>query len=334
VNQLAVGDGQGHFAPSHSVRQDAWLDAGDVDGDGAPELLSLETAEGTMRLHALRVDAQGALSSWGVTTSSTAWVYPFQFTRGSTLRVADFNGDGRRDFLFLQGESDSSTLCSQNADGTCTGQAIPQGYCQSAQDARDVDLDGDAVPELVFAVGPGCYHPGAVRLHRPRGATSSVVEFMVENPVSDVTFIDSDADGTKEVVVGANDVSVLGGNAAGGASHFDVGARVRALATGDFTGDGLADLAALNDRREVFLLVGQGGGRFERMPAPLATLPPRSIYWVARLHAIDFNRDGRDDLLVSGSLGVTLLTSSGTGFSPSKPFGETSESAAVGDGFL
>jgi hypothetical protein len=200
----------------------------------------------------------------------------------------------------------------------------------------DVDVDGDALPELLFAVGPGGYAPGFLRMDRVREmAVTPGAPLRVENPVHGVAFVDSNADGVKEVVIGAHDVTVLSASVVEADSHFDVGGWVRALAAGDFTGDGLADLAALNEQREVFLLVGQGGGRFERRATPLATLPPGKeplLPWGARMQAGDFNRDGREDLLVtSHSLGVTLLTSSDRGFTLSKPFGDSRASGSVGD---
>jgi len=334
VNQLAVGDGAGHFVPSHSVERGLSLDSADVDGDGAPELLALQRVEWTTHLHALHVDADGALSR-RLLVSTSADVYPVPAATGSSLRIADFDGDGRRDFLFLSGESDGSTFCLQNADGSCTPYAPNHGECHSAKDAVSLDVDGDTLPETLFAVDSGCAFPGHLGLYRVRRPTgTSRTMLRVENPVSDVAFIDGNADGRKDIVVGAHDVTLLDGSAAG-TSHFDVEGWVRAVATGDFNGDGLADIAALNERRQVFLLAGRGAGRFERVESPLATLPPERetrVPWAARMQAGDFNRDGRDDLLVtSHSLGVTLLTSSEQGLTASKPFGEVFTDGMVGD---
>ncbi|MFY0583962.1 FG-GAP repeat domain-containing protein [Cystobacter fuscus] len=135
--------------------------------------------------------------------------------------------------------------------------------------------------------------------------------------------------------MGAHDVSLVGlGGRWTNESHVELGGRVRALAAGEFTGDGRVDLAALDDRGQVLLLAGQGGGAFERSTTPLATLPlaQASARWSARMFSGDFNGDGRDDLLLSSSeLGVTLLSSSGFGYRASSPFAPGTSVMAVAD---
>ncbi len=333
MKTVAVGDGKGHFSTRALLPETASnlrLDAADLDGDGIDELLGFETIERqwTMRLHAFGPSADGTLST-RLVASLPQMVY------GAGVRMADLDGDGRRDFIFLNSGSDTSAVCFQEGNGACVMRELGHGYCQSAREVEPVDLEGDSAPELVFAVDPGCYVPGFVSVARVTGRTLATSSIQVKNPVSSVVFADANGDGRKDVVVGAHDVMLLGLDGTWTTeSHVEVGGAVRALATGDFTGDGLADLAALNERAELFLLVGQGQGTFERSASPLAifTPPQGPAPWSARLLSGDFNRDGREELLVTGQgLGVTLLASEGSGFQVSKPFPHDAHSAAAVD---
>jgi hypothetical protein len=333
MKTVAVGDGKGRFSTRRALPETAAglrLDAADLDGDGVNELLGFEAFERqwTMRVHAFGPNADGALST-RLVVSLPQMVY------GEGVRMADLDGDGRRDFIFLNSGSDTSAVCFQEGNGTCVTRGLGHGYCQSARDVEPVNLEGDSAPELVFAVDPGCYVPGYVSVARVTGRDLATSSIQVKNPVSSVVFADANDDGRKDVVVGAHDVMLLGLDGTWTTeSHVEVGGAVRALATGDFTGDGLADLAALNERAELFLLVGLGKGGFERSPAPVATLSPAEgvTSWSARLHSGDFNRDGREDLLVTGhGLGATLIASTGSGFQVSKPFLHDAHSAAVTD---
>jgi hypothetical protein len=328
TRRVAVGDGKGRFKPQSLPETNFHLQAGDLDGDGVNELLGLEfSGEGMTRVHAFGPTAEGALASRFIST-----VVGSEYAAG--VRIADLDGDGRRDFFFLGAGSDTSAICLQKADGTCVLQARYNGYCHRALDAEFVDLDGDAVSEVVLAVSSGCYMPGSLSVTRGLRGTLETSTVHVENPVSDAVFLDANGDGVKEIAVGAHAVILMGRDDTWTArSYVEVGGQVRALVGGDFTGDGRADLAALNEHRQVILLVGRGAGAFERSALPLATLPaPESGYWNARLASGDFNRDGRADLLISSrELGATLLSSSDSGFQLSSPFASGAYAAAVAD---
>ena len=111
----------------------------------------------------------------------------------------------------------------------------------------------------------------------------------------------------------ADTVSILLGNGDGtfqpAVSYF-VGTHANAVAFGDFNGDGKTDLVAATampsgDNEAVAVLLGNGDGTFQ--PAvyyPAANVPQ---------FVGDFNRDGHQDLAVTGEGGVSILLGNGAG---------------------
>jgi hypothetical protein len=159
---------------------------------------------------------------------------------------------------------------------------------------------------------------------------------------------DFDGDGKLELLVanpGSNNVGWLEGN---GNGSFNApvnnttgsGTSPRAIAVGDFNGDGKLDFAVANygnDRIGVFL--GNGNGTFQAQVTYASGDKPQGI-------AVgDFNRDGHLDLAVAssgtGAVVVMLGDSDGDGTFPTQvsyPTGTTPSSVAVadlnGDGYL
>jgi hypothetical protein len=121
----------------------------------------------------------------------------------------------------------------------------------------------------------------------------------------------------------------------GPTSPVAVGSPASAVAVGDFNGDGILDVAALNDVDpvgSVTILIGDGSGGFTARPAiPVGAAP----YAVA---VGDFNGDGILDLVTANQHGnnVTILLGNGDGTftqAPGSPVavGGTPHSVAVGD---
>src|SRR5215213_3527617 len=93
-------------------------------------------------------------------------------------------------------------------------------------------------------------------------------------------------------------------------TNFPVGARPRAVAVGDFNGDGRFDLAVANfTSNNVSILLGTGTGSFGAATNFPTGVGPRAV-------AVgDFNGDGRFDLAVANltSNNVSILLGTGTG---------------------
>jgi hypothetical protein len=183
------------------------------------------------------------------------------------------------------------------------------------------DFNGDGIPDLVTADsgsnsvtilmgnGDGSFRP-ATQSPVPSGRNPEFVtvgDFNSDNN-TDIA-VANYSDGTVSILLGNGDGTFTPATN----SPVAVGRNPLSIAVGDFSDDGIPDLAVANvTDRTVTILLGNGNGTFSQAahsPIPVAGASPASV------GAADFNRDGTLDLVVSvvGPNEVSILLGDGDG---------------------
>ena len=164
------------------------------------------------------------------------------------------------------------------------------------------DFNGDGIADLALNDNPLVIYLG----NGDGTYTEAPVPPLQGPTVGPMVLGDFNGDGILDIAVAtyaANGVSILLGNGDGSfAAPIEVTVpgtivSLTQVLTGDFNGDGIADLAVIDvDQGRVDILLGNGDGTFTLE----ATDPPTTNSPVAMV-AGDFNGDGRTDLAVSES---------------------------------
>ena len=155
------------------------------------------------------------------------------------------------------------------------------------------------------------------------GGFGIAVNFMVgSGEITAVLSADFNADGNVDVVVGRQGISPMGidsvavllgtgSGSFGTPTDFPVGAGPNGMASADFNGDSIIDLAVGNlNTHDVSILLGNGVGGFSATTSFTA-----STSWVRDVTAADFNVDGKIDIATAnnGTSSVSILLGDGTG---------------------
>jgi adhesin/invasin len=259
-------------------------------GDGTGNLADpirtgVGTQNGTQEVAPGDFDEDGRLDA-AVVTGTTGGAGPIRiligngaggFTLGQTLlagdghiEAADFTGDGHLDLAFLY-EGGAATVKLFPGLGTGRfGAAVDLPRSWDAYDLEVADVNGDGRPDLVGASGG----PVWVMLNQGGGAFSEQVSSYDGGITGlEMTLGELTGDGIVDVaVVTASDGGVKIGRGTGD-GHFVLASQLTGvsfatgwIASGDWTGDGLADLVVNNEYASesniVVLFKGAGNGTF------------------------------------------------------------------------
>jgi hypothetical protein len=218
-----------------------------------------------------------------------------------------------------------------------SGRETPPALSATPGRPRRMPIPGGFAPILLVAALTACSSATSPPAGGPEGSPSSSASASPSaspaKPVPRDTAHDYNRDGYADLVIGVPDGEVNGrkagrievvygspgGPAPGARKVIDLGPAAApggrfgaALASGDFDGDGYADLAigapGRGDARgSVAVFFGSAQGLSDK--AVMLPRPPSARGFGARLAAGDFNQDGRHDLAVAGHYSVWVAYS-------------------------
>ena len=305
-------------APSAAV-------AGDLTGDGLPDLLITNTDDGTVTL--LVGDGSG---QFPLRKSFSGGENPVD------LALGDLDGDGDLDAAVANHETDYVTLLRNDGQGglepfSHSPRHLDLGLHPHAVLIADLDLDGH--PDLLVDDRRG----EAILLLRGAGDGGfdlDVVRFSVGgDPYRGMTLADVNLDGHLDLITPNRDevAIVIRKNDGGFAAPEGIPAdRPFEVRVGDLDGDGVPDLVVATEPGLVSLLGGNGDGTFLAEPV-------FELRWAAGAKAVaigDFDGDGIDDAAVTNwnSHDVLVLFGGSDGIRTARvPGGENPWGVAAAD---
>src|SRR5690242_12962007 len=200
-------------APAFALGPGLTIATGDMDGDGIPDIVTLEPDQS--RVDIVCMDAQGEFTL----------LRPQAFTDArdmTSIAIADVNGDGIQDVIISDGGSAASGVRVLLNDGHGVLSADVSYASQTGNGAGPVsvtvaDVNGDGFPDLITANGGD----GSVSLlsNDGHGGFASAVSYAAGTDPVAVAVADLNGDGFPDLVVAdmrANSVQVLLNDGHGG----------------------------------------------------------------------------------------------------------------------
>jgi len=189
--------------------------------------------------------------------------------------------------------------------------------------AADFNSDG----YLDVAVLEGRSQLVAVFVYQPtQGCYQQIASYPTGPSPSGIVVADFNSDGNLDLAIpdeGNNTLTLLLGNGDGTftQSTVSVGSTPNSVVAGDFNGDGIPDLAIGNWYNGVTILLGKGDGTFTSGTS--LSLGSQNEPTPVSVTAGDFNGDGKLDLAIPTSTGVTVYLGNGDGTFSSNPVSTT-----------
>ncbi len=299
---LMKGNGNGTFGsptkypvgttPTHAI-------VGDWNGDGKLDLAVSNGASGNVSI--LLNNGSGGMAGGSTIAVSTG---PEYLLRG------DWDGDGKADIAVLHYFSKNITVLRGKGDGTFKPNVDSGNGSTNGRQMARADWNGDGKQDLVVGVDNG--NPIALLGDGNGGFGSPKTLTLSQGGSGGVVAGDFDQDGKADVVVvgtgGNNKITFFAGSGTGSfgsavTTDIPSTSEHRYAEALDLDRDGKLDLVFSSTSSApgvVHVFRGKGGGRFD----PVVALAVSNNPWVLSIG--DLNGDGKEDLVVAGSLSSKL----------------------------
>jgi hypothetical protein len=231
-----------------------------------------------------------------------------------SIQAADFNGDGNLDLAITNEFLGASPVVLGYGRGAFnTAGDLFTGIFPVGVAVGDFNQDGK-LDAAVAGAGTAKYPGSGVNISLGKGDGTFTLAggsgIPLGTSLAAIVAADFNGDGILDLAVtdeGGNTVMILpglGDGTFGAPITYPVGNQPEAIVAGDFNNDGNLDLAIANYAdRTVTLLLGNGDGTF----TPVSGSPFAVGASPIQIAAADFNGDGRLDLAIANSAGVSIL---------------------------
>ena len=310
---IIPGNGNGTFQSPQFINVGGNLDgitAADFNGDGTADLAVVNNS-----------DQVSVLLGNGDFTFSAPVQFPVP-SNATAIVADDFNGDGKPDLATIDVSSqdvsvllNTSNSVTFNSPKTVTAANGPDAVTEAVlTNNRTADIvvagyGGDQV-SVLMGNGDGTFQP-ARNYSVPNGPTAVLVADVNGDGIPDLVVASANT-GSISVLLGQNNSGTFGFSPAITTTlGFAISNSPDAIAAGDFTNDGMVDLAVAAADHGVLTLMGNGDGTFQA-PTTLS-LPDDSDFTAVAVG--DYNDDGFADVVAtdSSSNSVYALENEGDG---------------------
>jgi hypothetical protein len=242
---------------------------------------------------------QSANTVPGTSSAANSFLPQVSYTVGSGPaedRVADLNGDGKKDIVAENSGSNTVSLLVGNGDGTFKA-AVNYGTGTNPWSLEIGDVNGDGKLDMVTCNEAA--NTVSVLLGNGDGTFQAAVSYTTgANTTPECMRLgDLNGDSKLDIVTanaGNNDLSVLlnnGNGTFGSPATFDTDTHPTSIAIADLNGDGKQDLVSANyATNNVSVLLGKGAGTFQAAVNNACGAAPETVI------AADLNGDGKPDV--------------------------------------